>query len=193
MTICYCPVWDSPAWRARSPYLHPPGTAWPSYTTRNCVPLLLALSWGILTLLHTGNCCRDSFTASRTRWRVWHDIRSSAPHQCTCPALFWNRNQGVILLVAVCILKGKMNIVWLTEHDLRRDEWFLWQWQWRSSEKRWRAVDMCGHSDKRAAPFFKQNNTDSHETCIWRRQKLKHYGKHLSEHTALGTRRQWSI
>jgi hypothetical protein len=27
-----------PTWRARSPYLYPPGTGWPSYTTRHRVP-----------------------------------------------------------------------------------------------------------------------------------------------------------
>jgi hypothetical protein len=29
---------DSPTWRARSPYLYPPGTGWPSYTQRHWVP-----------------------------------------------------------------------------------------------------------------------------------------------------------
>jgi hypothetical protein len=29
---------DSPPWRARSPYLYPPGTWWPSYTPRHWVP-----------------------------------------------------------------------------------------------------------------------------------------------------------
>jgi hypothetical protein len=29
---------DSPTWRARSPYLYPPGTGWPSYTPRHWVP-----------------------------------------------------------------------------------------------------------------------------------------------------------
>jgi hypothetical protein len=28
----------SPTWRARSPYLNPPGTGWPSYTPRHWVP-----------------------------------------------------------------------------------------------------------------------------------------------------------
>jgi hypothetical protein len=28
----------SPNWRARSPYLYPPGTGWPSYTPRHWVP-----------------------------------------------------------------------------------------------------------------------------------------------------------
>jgi hypothetical protein len=29
-----------PTWRARSPYLHPPGTGWPDYTPRHWVPFL---------------------------------------------------------------------------------------------------------------------------------------------------------
>jgi hypothetical protein len=29
---------DSPTWRARCPYLYPPGTGWPSYTPRHWVP-----------------------------------------------------------------------------------------------------------------------------------------------------------
>jgi hypothetical protein len=29
---------DSPTWKARSPYLFPPGTGWPSYTPRHWVP-----------------------------------------------------------------------------------------------------------------------------------------------------------
>jgi hypothetical protein len=32
MTIFYCPIWDSLIWRARSPYLYPQRTGWPSYT-----------------------------------------------------------------------------------------------------------------------------------------------------------------
>jgi hypothetical protein len=31
-------IWDSPTWRARSPYLYPPGTRWSSYTLRHWVP-----------------------------------------------------------------------------------------------------------------------------------------------------------
>jgi hypothetical protein len=40
MTIFYClRLQTPPTWRARSPYLHPPGTGWPSYTPRQWVPL----------------------------------------------------------------------------------------------------------------------------------------------------------
>jgi hypothetical protein len=39
MTTFYCPRFETtPIWRARSPYLHPPGTGWPSYTPRHWVP-----------------------------------------------------------------------------------------------------------------------------------------------------------
>jgi hypothetical protein len=44
--IFYCLIWDSPTWRARFPYLYPPGTGWPSYTPGHWVPFcrLLRLS-----------------------------------------------------------------------------------------------------------------------------------------------------
>jgi hypothetical protein len=39
MTIFYCLRFETPPiWRARSPYLYPPGTVWPSYTPRHWVP-----------------------------------------------------------------------------------------------------------------------------------------------------------
>jgi hypothetical protein len=39
MTIFYCLRFEtSPTWRARSPYLYPPGTGWPSYNPRHWVP-----------------------------------------------------------------------------------------------------------------------------------------------------------
>jgi hypothetical protein len=35
----YCLIFDTPrTWRARSTYLYPPGTGWPSYTPRHWVP-----------------------------------------------------------------------------------------------------------------------------------------------------------
>jgi hypothetical protein len=40
----------SPTWRARSPYLYPPGTRWPSYTPRNWVPFLSPLTTRKATL-----------------------------------------------------------------------------------------------------------------------------------------------
>jgi hypothetical protein len=42
MTIFYCLRFESPGnWRAISPCLYPPGTGWPSYTTRHWVPFSL--------------------------------------------------------------------------------------------------------------------------------------------------------
>jgi hypothetical protein len=39
MTILYCFRFETvPTWRARSPYLYPPGTGWPSYTPMHWVP-----------------------------------------------------------------------------------------------------------------------------------------------------------
>jgi hypothetical protein len=44
-----------PTWRARSPYLYPPGTGWPNYTPRELGSLFVAsYGGGILTRLHTG-------------------------------------------------------------------------------------------------------------------------------------------
>jgi hypothetical protein len=40
VTIFYCLRYETPpTWRASSPYLCPPGTAWPSYTIRHWVPI----------------------------------------------------------------------------------------------------------------------------------------------------------
>jgi hypothetical protein len=39
MIIFYCLRFENPStWRARSPYLYPPGTGWPDYTPRHWVP-----------------------------------------------------------------------------------------------------------------------------------------------------------
>jgi hypothetical protein len=39
MTVCYCHRFETPpTWRARSPYLYPTWTGWPSYTPRHWVP-----------------------------------------------------------------------------------------------------------------------------------------------------------
>jgi hypothetical protein len=35
------PCVQPPTWRTRSLYLYPPGTGWPSYTTRHRVPFSL--------------------------------------------------------------------------------------------------------------------------------------------------------
>jgi hypothetical protein len=50
MTIFCCLIWDSPTWRARSPYLYPPLTRRRSYTSRHWVPFcrllwLAGLQW----------------------------------------------------------------------------------------------------------------------------------------------------
>jgi hypothetical protein len=42
--ISDCLVWDAPTWRARFPYLYPPGTWWPSYTPGHWVPFLSPLT-----------------------------------------------------------------------------------------------------------------------------------------------------
>jgi hypothetical protein len=36
LTTFYCLRFETPpTWRAKSPYLYPPGTGWPSYTPRH--------------------------------------------------------------------------------------------------------------------------------------------------------------
>jgi hypothetical protein len=47
VTIFYClRIETPPTWRARFPYLYPPGTGWPSYTPRHWVPFSLPL-WAL--------------------------------------------------------------------------------------------------------------------------------------------------
>jgi hypothetical protein len=42
-TTFYCLRFETPpTWRARSPYLHPPGTGWPGYTPRHWVFFFIA-------------------------------------------------------------------------------------------------------------------------------------------------------
>jgi hypothetical protein len=51
MTTFYCLRFESPlTWRARSPYLYPPGSGWPGYTPRHWVEYL---PWSGLTSLHS--------------------------------------------------------------------------------------------------------------------------------------------
>jgi hypothetical protein len=43
--IFYYPIFESPpTWKARSPYLYPPGTLWPSYRPRHWVLFLSPLT-----------------------------------------------------------------------------------------------------------------------------------------------------
>jgi hypothetical protein len=71
-----------PTWRARSPYLYPPGTGWPSYTPGHWVPFPSPLTTrrdyggGILTRLHTGfaaACITHGFYWTNM-WRNLSDI-----------------------------------------------------------------------------------------------------------------------
>jgi hypothetical protein len=61
-----------PTWRARSPYLYPPGTGWPSYTSQHWVPFPSPLTshgygGGILSHLHT----RNQDTYSGVEFKSW--------------------------------------------------------------------------------------------------------------------------
>jgi hypothetical protein len=46
--IFYCLIFESPAWRTRSPYLYPPGTGWSSYNSST--PLRISMS--VINLRH---------------------------------------------------------------------------------------------------------------------------------------------
>jgi hypothetical protein len=51
VTIIYCVIWDSPAWRARIPYLYPPAAGWSRYTSGHWVVELQMKSCGICRAL----------------------------------------------------------------------------------------------------------------------------------------------
>jgi hypothetical protein len=70
MTIFYCLRFETPStWRAKSPYLYPPGTGWPSYIPRHWVPFSSqGYGGGIRTRLNTRS---DSQSKSKSLcdWR----------------------------------------------------------------------------------------------------------------------------
>jgi hypothetical protein len=80
MTTFYCFKFQtSPTWRARSPYLYPPGTGWPSYTPRHWITFrrllrLAGLRWrystppphGIAKCFVRACCIPSSRTAQKT-------------------------------------------------------------------------------------------------------------------------------
>jgi hypothetical protein len=94
MTTFYCLRFETPpTWRARSPYLYPPGTGWPGYTPRLCVPSSLpstirratvevfdlASSRVSRTLNQSyiatdGQSVSQSVLVSSTIWGSWPDI-----------------------------------------------------------------------------------------------------------------------
>jgi hypothetical protein len=70
-----------PTWRARSPYLYPPGTGCPSYTLGHWVPFFAAsYGGGILSHLHTGIC---SLTSNSSCFAA--DSQLASPSWCRAP------------------------------------------------------------------------------------------------------------
>jgi hypothetical protein len=80
MTTFYCRRFETPpTWRARFPYLYPPGTWWPGYTPGTGLPFrrllrLAGLRWRYSTssaheiaLSHESELCYD-------RWLVGHSV-----------------------------------------------------------------------------------------------------------------------
>jgi hypothetical protein len=67
-TVFYCLIWDSPAWKARFPYLYPPGTRWPSYTPSHWVPFSSPLT-----------TCKSKSSYITT------DSQSASPSWCQAP------------------------------------------------------------------------------------------------------------
>jgi hypothetical protein len=76
MTIFYCLKFETlPTWRARSPYLYPPGTGWPGYTPRHWVPFPSPLTTTKATV-------EISEPASRTTWRYIPQRRTLQDYRC---------------------------------------------------------------------------------------------------------------
>jgi hypothetical protein len=64
MAIFYSPRFETlPTWRARSPYLYPPGTRWPSYTPKHWIPFSSPPTTRRTTV--------DVFDPASTRETVW--------------------------------------------------------------------------------------------------------------------------
>jgi hypothetical protein len=84
MTIFYCLRVGTPlTWRARSPYLYPPGTGWPGYTPRHWVPFhrllrLVGLRWRYSTQPPHG-IIQSRNLVPRYRWPVRAPTGLSTP------------------------------------------------------------------------------------------------------------------
>jgi hypothetical protein len=64
VTIFYCLRFETPSiWRARSPYLYPPGTGWPSYTPSTGFPF----------------CCLNCQVKVKVKVMLWPMVQSASP------------------------------------------------------------------------------------------------------------------
>jgi hypothetical protein len=68
MTTFYClSLEPPPTWKARFPYLYPPGTAWPGYTPRHCCLFVASyVSQGY------GGGVRTRFHAGASHFKITH-------------------------------------------------------------------------------------------------------------------------
>jgi hypothetical protein len=90
MTMFYCLRFDTPpTWRARLPYLYPPGTGWSSYTPRHWV----CFSSLPTTCRHAVEVFKLAFTYgnSSNSWMLW--LCSLGPvlieNMCSNSSVFW--------------------------------------------------------------------------------------------------------
>jgi hypothetical protein len=98
-TIFYCLLWDSSTWRARFPYLYPPGTGWPSYTPGTGFPCCRLLQL-------TGQRWRYSNPPPQSQSHITTDSQSASQSWCQVPIWYpqlillspWNFLQTVAFL-----------------------------------------------------------------------------------------------
>jgi hypothetical protein len=133
MTTFYCLRFKTPpTWRARSPYLYPPGTVRPGYTTRNWVPFLSLstthrATFEVFDPTSTQDYCRiKSKSKSHCDWqsicKSWCPAPSGAHDQifitlwqlrscfCGTPSLTSGRVRLFCMLLALASLGGGLNI-----------------------------------------------------------------------------------
>jgi hypothetical protein len=63
-----------PTWRARSPYLYPPGTGWPSYTAGHWVPFLSPLMTLKATGFPSSSYIMTNSRLASSSWCPWPDF-----------------------------------------------------------------------------------------------------------------------
>jgi hypothetical protein len=101
---------DSPNWRARSQYLYPPGTGWPSYTPRHWVPFPSPLTTRKATveIFEPASTRSNARVRERERerellydWRFTADqlVLAPSPLRLTARISFLNWTPAVIVLM----------------------------------------------------------------------------------------------
>jgi hypothetical protein len=119
MTIFYCLRFETPpTWRARSPYLYPPGTGWPGYTPRHWFPFrrllrLAGLWWSYSNLPPHGTYVCLLYTKSESESYVTTDGQSASLSWNEAP--MWGLRQHIYYCQlrvcrcgAVCLTRGRV-------------------------------------------------------------------------------------